>query len=362
VPGTYAPKEELFAMAAAVRDGGGGVFQMACEHSDVPTELSMMQTLSETYGLPVMFNLSQFDQSPELWRDVMGQLAAINEGPASVHGQVAGRAIGIVMALQSTAHPFALKPSWLQLYHSGWEVQWAALQDAEFRQKLMDEESIFMGDFEAFVTSSFDKMFLVSDGYEPRPEQSIAAQAAATGRRPEEIAMQTLLQHDGQGMLYFPLFNYSQGSLDVLHQLHQSEHTRMGLSDAGAHCGSICDGGMPTFMLTHWTRDRTRGELLPLEWVIHRQTQQTAQSFGLLDRGLLKPGYRADINVIDYDNLRLQRPRLVWDLPAGGRRLIQRAEGYRATFKGGVAISENDTPTGALPGRLVRGRRSAPAN
>ena len=172
--------------------------------------------------------------------------------------------------------------------------------------------------------------------------------------------MEILREHQGEGMLYFPLFNYSDGDLDVLHTLHRSEHTRMGLSDAGAHCGAICDGGMPTFMLTHWTRDRARGERLPLEWVVHRQTAQTAAAFGLHDRGLLRPGYRADLNVIDYDALCLERPRLVWDLPAGGRRLTQRAKGYRMTVAAGVPISERDEPTGNLPGRLLRGPRRAP--
>ena len=362
VPGTYAPADELFALGQAVQAGGGGVFQMACEHADVPAELQLMQELSQRYELPVMFNLSQFDASPNLWRDVLGQLDGINSGPgaANVKAQVAGRAIGIVMAWRGTAHPFALKPSWLQLYHAGWQAQWQALQDPALRQRLMDEEACFMGDFEAFVTGSFDKMYLIEDGYEPAPDQTVAARAAATGRRPEEVAMDALMADDGTGMLYFPLFNYSDGDHDALHTLHSSEHTRMGLSDAGAHCGAICDGGMPTFMLTHWTRDRARGERLPLEWVIHRQTAQTAAAFGLADRGLLRPGYRADINVIDYENLGLGRPGLTWDLPAGGRRLIQRAHGYRMTVCAGSVISEDDTATGELPGRLLRGRTEAP--
>ncbi len=360
VPGTYAPPGELLALAAAVRVGGGGVFQLACEHSEVPAELDWMRHISETYDLPVMFNLSQFDQGPEVWREVLGRLETINRGPAHVVGQVAGRAIGIVMAWRGTAHPFALKPSWLQVMHQGWDAQWAALQDPGFRRRLLEEDSVFVGEFEAFVTGTFEKMYPMSDGYEPSADQSVAARARASGRSPGEVALETLLENEGEGMLYFPLFNYSGGDLDILHTLHRSEHTRMGLSDAGAHCGAICDGGMPTFMLTHWARDRRRGERLPLEWVIHRQTAQTAAAFGLHDRGLLRPGYRADLNVIDYDALRLERPRLVWDLPAGGRRLTQRAKGYRMTVASGVAISERDEPTGDLPGRLLRGPRRAP--
>jgi len=361
VPGTFAPKEELFAIAGAVRKGGGGVFQLACEHANVPEELDWMGELSRQFDLPVMFNFSQFDQGPTLWKTVEKKLEEVNETPGTwVRGQVAGRAIGVVMAWRGTAHPFALKPSWLQMMHDGWDVQWARLQDPAFRKQLIEEEPIHLGDFEAFVTQSFHKMFLFSDGYEPSPEQSIAALAQARGCSPAELAMEILMESEGKGMLYFPLFNYSDTSLDVLEHLHRSPMTRMGLSDAGAHCGAVCDGGMPTFMLTHWTRDRTRGPRLPLEYVIQRQTSETARSFGLLDRGVLQPGYRADVNLINYQGLSLSKPELVWDLPAGGRRLIQRPDGYVATLCRGQVTMENGAPTGILPGRLIRGRRLAP--
>ncbi len=355
VPGTYAAIQELDALAASVSAGGGGVFQVACEHSDVLSDLDWMQTLSTQHDLPVMFNLSEIDPGPLLWKSVAEKLQQVNAGSANVRAQVAGRAIGIIMGWRGTAHPFALKPSWLAMADRDWVDQWTALNDSTFRERLLSEESVFVGDFERFVTESFNKMYLVSDGYEPNPNRSIAELARQRGVSPDRLAIETMMESEGQGLLYFPLFNYSHGDLDVLHELHQSEHTRMGLSDAGAHCGAICDGGMPTFMLTHWARDRVRGERLPLEWVIHRQTAQTAAAFGLTDRGLIRPGYRADINVIDYDNLSLEAPRFVWDLPAGGRRLIQRAKGYRMTMVNGVAISEFDEPTGALPGRLIRG-------
>ena len=362
VPGTFAPKDELYALAGAVQKGGGGVFQLACEHAQVPDELTLMGDISRRFNLPVMFNLSQFDGSPELWKTVEEKLTQVNQEPGTwVRAQVAGRAIGVVMAWRGTAHPFALKPSWLQIMHSGWEHQWSRLQDPEFRQRLIEEEPMHIGDFEAFVTQSFHKMYLLSDGYEPTQEQSIASLAAARGISPAQLAMDILMERDGKGMLYFPLFNYSDNSLDVLERLHQSTYTRMGLSDAGAHCGAVCDGGMPTFMLSHWTRDRTRGMKLPLEWIISRQTAQTAEAYGFLDRGVLKEGYRADINIINYDELALGAPELVWDLPAGGRRLIQRPTGYIATLCRGVVTAENGEPTGELPGRLVRGRQSAPA-
>ena len=162
-------------------------------------------------------------------------------------------------------------------------------------------------------------------------------------------------------MLYTPFFNYAYGDLSMTYELHRSPHTRMGLSDAGAHCGAICDGGTPTFMLTHWCRDRTRGPRLPLELVVHRQTRQTATLYGLGDRGLIAPGYRADVNLIDFDRLGFDAPRMAYDFPAGARRLVQRGRGYVATFVAGTQIVDHDEFTGALPGRLIRGVQDDPA-
>ena len=227
VPGTLAPSEELRAIAGAIQSAGGGVFQFACEHKDVPQELEIMRAISTDFGLPVMFNLSQFDQAPELWRDVETRLEEINAGPANVLAQVAGRAIGIIMSWQATAHPFALKPSWLGMQNEPWEAKRLALHDAAFRQRLMDEEPVFVGEFESFVTQSFQKMFLVRDGYEPAPEDSVAAQAAARGCRPEEVAIEALMSLRAKACC-LSLFNYSNGHLDALEHLHQSPWTRLG--------------------------------------------------------------------------------------------------------------------------------------
>ena len=196
--------------------------------------------------------------------------------------------------------------------------------------------------------------------YEPQPDESIAAIAAREGRSPREVAYDILMENDGEGFLYFPLFNYADHNLDLLHNLHDHPQTLMGLSDAGAHCGAICDGGMPTFMLSFWTRDRTAGPLHSIEHMVKRQTQDTARFYGLEDRGLLKPGYKADVNLIDYAALSIERPEMVFDLPAGGRRLIQRANGYKMTICSGEVIFEDGVHTGALPGTLIRGAQSAP--
>jgi N-acyl-D-aspartate/D-glutamate deacylase len=271
---------------------------------------------------------------------------------------VAGRAIGIVMGLRLTAHPFVLHPTFERLSKLPWPEQLAELKKEEIKQTILNEAPNERGVFEHYVTTSFDKMYLLSEtGYEPNPEESLAAVAKRKGMEPKELAYECLLAEEGTGSLYFPLFNYSEGNLDMLHTLHKHPLTHMGLSDGGAHCGAICDGGMPTFMLTHWTRDRSRGEKMELEYVIHRQTQRTAELYGLGDRGVLAPGYRADVNLLDYDQLALDAPQVVYDLPAGGRRLIQRAQGYRMTLCHGEITFRDGQPTGVMPGRLIRGTR-----
>ena len=357
MPGTFASRDELFGLGHALRAAGAGLFQLATDHTRVPEELLWMKQLAREIGRPVCFNLSQTDAAPGLWRDVLGQLEEAAAEGLPVFAQVAGRAIGIIMGIEATAHPFALHPGYLELADLAPEERRATLRRPEVRAKLLAETPLDMGEFARFVTSRFDKMFIIEGAcdYEPCPEESLAARASRGGPTAQELAYDHLA---AGGMLYFPLFNYSDGNLDLLRTLHQHPRTLLGLSDAGAHCGAICDGGMPTFMLTHWARDRSRGATLPLELIVHRQTQQTAAFFGLHDRGLLAPGYKADVNVIDLEKLALLPPKMVYDLPAGGRRLLQRARGYEASIVSGTVILERDEHTGALPGRLVRGAQT----
>ena len=364
VPGTFAAEDELFGIGQALADTRSGVFQLAAEHIHVTKELGWMRELARRIERPVMFNLTQTDFTKDLWRDLLPQLEEAAADGVPLYGQVAGRAIGILMNFELTAHPFALHPTFEAIAADATtrEELFTALRRPDVRARLLAEAPRKVGFFEQFVTQSFHKMFPMgpSVNYEPAPDVSIAAQAKATGRTPQELVYDALLEDEGRAMLYFPLFNYADGGLDLLATLHQHPQTRMGLSDAGAHCGAVCDGGMPTFMLTHWTRDRTRGERLPLEHVIRRQTSETAHTYGLLDRGVVAPGYRADLNVIDYQALRFEKPKIVYDLPAGGRRLVQRARGYEATVCAGEIISLDGEATGALPGKLVRGAQPAP--
>ena len=357
VPGTFAAEDELLGIAHALKRGGHGVFQIAAEHLDMLTELKWMRRIARETGHTVTFPVSQTDHAPELWRDVLKELDAIRDEGLPVYGQVAGRAIGIIMNWQGTAHPFMPMVPYLEIFQKPWEERRVLLADPALRERIINADPVDLGEFANFVTRSYHKMFPMRAGtdYEPRPEHSVAAIAAREGRDPRAVAYDLLMEDGGQGSLYFPLFNYADQSLELLHTLHQHPQTIIGLGDAGAHCGAICDGGIPTFMLSFWTRDRSRGARLGLEHIVKRQTSQTAALFGLHDRGLLRPGYRADVNLIDYDGLNIDRPRLAFDLPAGGRRLVQRATGYRMTTCRGQIISEGGVPTGALPGRLLRG-------
>jgi N-acyl-D-amino-acid deacylase len=358
VPGTFADRRELFGIGHALKRAGHGVFQMAVEHHDALREIPWMRELAAEIGHPMSFNLQQIDHAPELYQQVLATLDTLGDLP--IYAQVPGRPIGILMCWAGTAHPFVGFPSWQALARLSPAERLERMRTPEFRAQLLSEKPINLGDFGNFVTRSFHKMFpLGTCNYEPKPEESVAAVAARTGQSPEAVAYDLLMENGGQAMLYFPLFNYTWQDFEVVRALHEHPRTRMGLADGGAHCGAVCDGGMPTYMLTHWTRDRVRGPKLPLEFIVHRQTRQTAEFYGLRDRGLLAPGMRADVNVIDYEGLRLESPRMVYDLPANGRRLLQEARGYLYTLCAGEVIRERDVDTGALPGRLVRGPQHA---
>ncbi len=364
MPGTFASHEELFGIAAGIRRAGHGTFQLAAQHEDVPGEIAWMRKLAADFGVPVSFNLSQIDPQPALWREGLAKLeAAVADGLPMV-AQVAGRAIGILFAWEGAGHPFMNRLPYLNLHQLPIAERIEQLRRPEVREAIVTSEPYALGEFEDFVTQSWHKMYAVGADpvdYEPDASRSLTAIAQARGCRPEELAYDALMANDGQGFVYFPLFNYSDNCLDPQHELLTHPLTRIGLSDGGAHCGAICDGGMPTFMITHWTRDRTRGGRIPLERMVRMQTRETAELFGLGDRGLLAPGMKADVNVIDLDGLTLEAPRMLHDLPAGGRRLAQRARGYLATVCSGVVIREGDEFTEALPGKLVRGPRGARA-
>ena len=359
VPGTMVDAQELFEIADAMARVGHGNFQFSPEHIRVPNEEWVwMRELARRTGRTVSVNLSQTDQSPEIWRSVLTRLDEARADGIPMVAQVAGRSIGIMYCLHGSVHPLLFHPAYAEIQDLPMPERLRALSDPERRRRIIEDVPDDGGFFQRIVLDKLDGMWLVNGAdidYEPSREDSIDGIARRTGAKPVELILDQLMSNDGHGMIYAPFFNYSYGDLSMTYEAHLHPGTRMGLSDAGAHCGAICDGGMPTFMLTHWTRDRRRGPRLGLEYVIHRQTAQTAQLFGLNDRGVVAPGKRADLNIIDYENLGFDVPRMVFDLPANGRRLVQRGRGYLATFVAGEQTVDRDEFTGTLPGRLIRG-------
>jgi len=360
VPGTHADADELLGIADSLRRVGHGVFQFAPEHVDVPTrEMPWMRELARRTGRTVSVNLNQPNSAPDLWREVLDMIEASRAEGLDIVAQVAGRVVGLLMCLEGSFNPLDFHPAYGPYSGLPLDERVRALQQPELREALRVEPDDG-GLFRKVVLDSIDSWWAVDDGdidYEPEADDSIAAVSQRTGVHPIDLIVDQLCAHDGHGMILTPFFNYAYGDLSFQYEAHQQASTRMGLADAGAHCRVICDGGTPTFMLTHWTRDRRRGPTLPLEHVVHRQTRQTAELYGLGDRGLVAPGMRADLNLIDYDRLTFGPPRMAYDLPGGARRLVQRADGYVATFVNGVQTVDNDEFTGQLPGRLIRGPR-----
>ncbi len=361
VPGTTANEHELLGIADAMKRVGHGVFQFAPEHAKVPVEeWSWMRKIAQTTGAIVSVNLSQPNDGPEIWRNVLSLLTEAQNDGIPIVAQVAGRTIGVLMCLEGSAHPLLFHPAYNEVAHLPLAERCKALQDPQLRERIINEMPNDGGLFQKVILDNASHMFPVMTAnidYEPLPSASATAIAKSANKKVMEVLLDQLVANDGHGLIYMPFFNYAYGDLSFNYEAQQHPGTRMGLSDAGAHCGAICDGGTPTFMLTHWVRDRTRGEKLPLELIVHRQTQQTAALYGLNDRGVIAPGKRADINIIDFEKLNFTMPYMAYDLPAQGRRLVQQAVGYDATFVAGMQIVDSDQFTGALPGNLVRGPR-----
>ena len=366
VPGTFAAEDELFGIGSALGEAGAGVFELAPLGSagemleDAWQEVDWMRRLSAAIDRPVSYVLLQADDDPELWRkQLAASLEACAEG-ARLFPQIAGRPTGILSGHHTTLCLFSEFPAYAALRErcpSPTELA-AALADPEVRRSIVSWTPT-SPDVATAMTKAYERTFLLGNppDYEPGPERSLAGVAAASGRSPLEVAYDEMARDGGQGLLYIPILNYATGDLDHVREMMLHPQGLLGLADGGAHTGTICDASMPTFMLTHWTRDRSRGDLLPLEYVVRKQTHDTARLYGMTDRGTVEPGALADFNLIDYDALTLGAPFVTNDLPAGGRRLLQKASGYVATIKAGTVTFEHGEPTGALPGRLVRGAR-----
>jgi N-acyl-D-aspartate/D-glutamate deacylase len=317
----------------------------------------MLRRIVERSGRPLSFSLVQSPAAPDQWQRLLALLSDATQAGLPMKAQVCGRPVGILFGLELTLHPFSHLPSYREIRHLPLAERVALLREPAFRARLLAETSGARRGFAAAMPRNWPMMFAVDavPDYEPSPDASLAARAQACGVTPEALALDHMLSRDGRGMLYLPFLNYASGSLEPSRHMLSHADALPGLSDGGAHVGMICDGSFPTSNLTHWTRDRTRGPKLPLPKMVQMQTRDTARAVGLLDRGLIARGYRADLNVIDYDRLAVLAPEVVYDLPAGGRRLMQRARGYVATIVAGEITYRDGEATGALPGRLIRG-------
>jgi N-acyl-D-aspartate/D-glutamate deacylase len=359
-PSFEAAEGELMALAQALKQSGKGAMQLITDFDDPDQTLALLRRMVERSGRPLSVSLLEGTYGPMTlrWRDVLDWAAESTAQGLPIKAQVLSRAIGVMLGHELTLNTFYTCESYVKLTGLPFEERIRALRTPELRARILAESAdpdptIVLGR----LAREFDHMFILGDppDYEQPFEQSIAARAKRAGVTPEELVYDLMLEREGRNNLYVTLCNYEYGSLESSLSMMRHPGAVLGLGDAGAHCGTICDGSYPTFMLTYWVRDRQRGERLPLAQVTKWLSRDTARAVGLLDRGVIAPGYKADLNVIDLDRLRLHAPEVVHDLPSGGRRLVQRADGYFATIVSGTVVHRSGVPTGSLPGRLVRG-------
>ena len=367
----FSSADELLALGTALAETGRGVVQLISDayqsddHEYAVAEMKLMEELARHTRRPLSMTVQQPEPLPDRWRE-MG--AWVDSGVANglpLATQVAVRPIGVLQGLTATVNPLLICPSYAEIASRPLGEIVAALRDPDRRARIIAEHPIAAGRMEGLageMFGGFHKLYPMENpvDYEPAPEDSVAGRAAARGIPTVEFLIDLLIEQDGHRLLYMPLFNYAKGNLDDVREMLLRPNAVIGLSDAGAHCGAISDGSATTTALALWTKDRRRGEKLPLEFMVNHITQRTAHHVGLYDRGIVAPGYRADINIIDMDELGTPPPRIVHDLPAGGRRLMQTATGYRYTIKNGIVSFADGEHTGVLVGSLVRGAQSTP--
>jgi N-acyl-D-aspartate/D-glutamate deacylase len=349
-------EDELTAVARAMRSQGRSVLQFVLDLSSIDEDLPMMLRIAENTKCPITFSITQNDRAPQRWRQTLAEINAAAARGLTITAQIAARPVGLLLGLELSRNPFQTHPSYRAIADLPLAERLKRLCAPDVRAAILGESPSATDD-PLFFRPNYDKMYLLGDppDYEQPPENALGPQARRQGRQPQQLAYDAMLSDEGRGMLYVPFLNYAEGNLDATREMLCDPRAVPGLSDGGAHCGIICDASFPTYLLTHWTRDRTRGEKLSIPFVVAAQSRKTALSVGLSDRGVIAPGYKADVNVIDYDRLHLHPPKVHYDLPVGGRRLLQQVDGYDATIVSGVVTRRDGSATGARPGRLIRG-------
>jgi N-acyl-D-aspartate/D-glutamate deacylase len=361
-PTLTAAPDELIGIAEGVGAAGTGVLQVVSDFVDPEHEFATLRAMVERSGRPLSISVARSPLAPDHFRTLLDNISRANDDGLPMTGQVAPRAVGLILGLECTLHPFLTNPVYREIADRPLSERVAMLRESGFRSRLLDHEANGAADkLGGRLISRYDLLFEMADDpdYEPSLTDSIASRADAQRSSAAALALDTMLADDGHGLLYLPFLNYIDGNLDGCHEMLTHPHTVPGLADGGAHVGTICDGSFPTTLLAYWGRDRDR-DRIDLPFLVQRHCRDTASTVGLLDRGVLAPGYRADVNVVDFENLRLHKPEIVHDLPAGGRRLLQRAEGWEHTVVAGRETYHRGEATDELPGRLVRGAQEAP--
>jgi N-acyl-D-aspartate/D-glutamate deacylase len=361
VPGTFAGVDEMLGIGRALGAAGHGVFEIITDVTGPDADLEWMARLSLETRRPISLAAVISRRSGMKMHEILEFIRRNNANGGRIVAQVAARPAGSLMSLQSSLHPFSTHRSYRQLMEGlSLEERVAKMRDPSVRAQILNDQPAVREEQTLAMVSHFEHHFPLGDppDYEPAAAMSILERAKRAGKTPQELAYDTLLERDGRGIIYMPL-TFKDYSFDGIRPLLTDSATILSLSDGGAHCGVICDAGMPTYLLTHWVRDRQRGARIPIELAVKRQTKDTAELYGMNDRGVLAPGMKADINLIDFDNLRLRPPEIVFDLPANGRRFVQRVDGYKYTIVSGEVTYEDGVATGAMPGKIVRGSSAA---
>ena len=355
-PSITAHKTELVEIAKSLGEINQGVLQGISDFYDFDSEFDIFKTMSQESGRPISITVEQQDARPEWWLQLLDGIQEAQSEGVNMYGQVPPRATGILMGLTATLNPFRFHPSYMEIAELSLEERVKIMNTSDFREKLLKENAVSINPLVDEIVNSYGKMFRLGEpaNYEPDPETSFDSLANLSNMTAEEIAYDAMLEKEGRALIYHPLFNYQTGDLSLVEKMLKHPYTISGLGDAGAHCGAISDASFPTTLVQHWSRDRDRGDKLPLETVIKMQTSETASLLGINDRGVIEEGYKADINVIDYDGLTLHEPEIINDLPAGGRRLVQKASGYDYTIVSGEIAFIKGEATGKLNGRLIR--------
>ena len=360
VPGTFATQAELFGLGRVLGEAGHGAFQIVSDLIGDEAEMEWIARLSKETGRPATFGAVVGNTTTDMLHKLMRLVAQANAHGAYLAPQIAARPAAALMGLEASVHPFITHRTYRPLARLGLEERVARMRDPAIRAQILNDVPAVKEALTLRMVTNFENYFQLGDppDYEPTREMNIAQRAARAGKTPQELTYDIMLERGGRELIYMP-FTYLDYSLESNREMMLDPAVILGQGDGGAHCGLICDATMPTFLLTHWVRDRKRGPRLPLELAVRRHTRDTAMLYGLADRGMLAPGMKADINLIDFDNLHMHAPEMVYDLPAGGRRLVQRVEGYKYTILSGEIIFEDGEPTGAMPGRLIRGPQAA---